>query len=82
MPISLAKATEILALNLFDRRRTMPPDVAESLQLAVEALALIIALRAGNGGCLFTPLPHEEGYKPPIWPEDHDHPGSDTQPIS
>jgi hypothetical protein len=77
MPISIAKAAEILALNLFDRRTKMPPDVADSLALAIDALALIQHLRLGNSACVFEPLQHETGYTPPIFEQDHNHPATD-----
>ena len=45
MPISITKAAEILHLNLSEASRKMPPDVRDSIALAIDALALIVALR-------------------------------------
>jgi len=76
--ITITKAAEILHLNLFDRRGKMPPDVADSLALAIDALALIQALRLGQSACIFAPLEHELGYNPPIFEQDYNHPGADA----
>ena len=77
MAISITKAAEILHLNLFERRSKMPPDVADSLALAIDALALIQALRLGRSACIFAPLEHELGYNPPTFEQDYNHPGTD-----
>lgn len=65
MPISIAKAYEIINLNLFEASKKMPPDVAESLRLALDAFANYQALRAlGTIPPAFR-LNHEEGYPAP-----------------
>lgn len=45
MPITLAKAYEILALNLVDAGKHMPPDVKDSLALALSCIAFAQAAR-------------------------------------
>jgi hypothetical protein len=77
MPISLVKAIEILHLNAQECGRKMPPDVKQSLLLALDALFFVQALRLGNAPCIFAPLEHEHGYNPPIFEQDYNHPGAD-----
>lgn len=77
MPIELRKAAEIIGLNLMETRGRMPPDVRESLNVAVECIALVCALRVGAEACVLDKLEHETGYVPPTWPENHEHPGQD-----
>jgi len=63
MPITIAKAYEIIHLNLFEAGKKMPPDVKESLYLALDAFANYQALRAlGTIDPAFR-LKHEEGYQ-------------------
>lgn len=63
MPITIAKAYEIIHLNLFEAGKKMPPDVKESLSLALDAFANYQALRdLGTIHPTFR-LKHEEGYQ-------------------
>jgi hypothetical protein len=72
MPITIAKAYEIIHLNLFDAAKKMPPDVKESLSLALDAFANYQALRAlGTIPTTFR-LKHEEGYQ--ALPDNHKGP--------
>lgn len=77
MPISLQKAAEIIGLNIMEAGKRMPPDVKDSLYVGLECIRLVTALRTGVDACVMDKLEHEEGYNPPIFPDDHDHPGGD-----
>lgn len=41
MPITLAKTYELLYLNLLHGERKMPPDVADAIRKALDALKLV-----------------------------------------
>lgn len=75
MAISIVKAIEILHLNSQLAASRIPPDVKDSVFLAMDALFLIQDLRLGNKACVFAPLQHEEGYNAPTFEQDHNHPG-------
>lgn len=46
MPISLSKAYEIINLNIVEAGKKMPPDVKDSLHLALDAFTLLQVLRS------------------------------------
>jgi hypothetical protein len=59
MPISIVKATEILDLNVKEAGPKMPPDVKESLLLAIDAFSAIVAHRLSSTLPTILLLDHE-----------------------
>lgn len=57
--MTLAKAREIILLNLKEAGPKMPPDCREALQIAVEALERFTLLREHPDAVGFYPLPGE-----------------------
>jgi hypothetical protein len=60
MPIKLSKAREILQLNYLEGGPKMPPDVKESLALAMNAMDAIKTIRQGTTVDILAPLKNEE----------------------
>jgi len=63
--ITVAKAVEILDLNLREAGKKMPPDVRAALRLAVAALQRLQSDRQLHGGPLRVLLPGEDPDTPP-----------------
>lgn len=57
--MNLAKAREILQLNVPRGKSEMPPDVKEALRLGIEAQTLVLELRSLPGRQNSFPLPGE-----------------------
>lgn len=64
MKIKLAKAIEILDLNIKEAGKTMPPDCKLALNLAMESLVGLRSERFINGYTRIGQLPSEE-HEPP-----------------
>ena len=55
MPITLTKAIEVLDLNLKESHKTMPGDVKDALNLAINCMHTVKFIRS-RGECSFTTL--------------------------
>ena len=58
--IKMSKAREILQLNYLEGGKKMPPDVKESLALAINTMDAIKLIRQGTTVDILSPLKNEE----------------------
>lgn len=59
MPITMSKAYEILDLNMKEAHKQMPPDVRESLNLALNTMKTVQYMRKGGVWDLHALFPNE-----------------------
>jgi hypothetical protein len=59
MPIKLSKAMEILELNMKEAHKKMPPDVRESLNLALNCMKTVQFIRGGGQWSFSALFPNE-----------------------
>jgi hypothetical protein len=60
MPITMAKAIEILDLNMKEAHKSMPGDVKDALNLAINTMGTVRYIRKGGQWSWTAPLPGEE----------------------
>jgi hypothetical protein len=63
MPITMRKAIEILDLNMKEAHKSMPTDVKDSLNLAINTMATVRFIRKGGQWDINTLMPGEEAEK-------------------
>jgi hypothetical protein len=60
MPITMTKAIEVLDFNMKEAHKTMPEDVKDSLNLAINTMGTVQFIRKGGDWNLNTLFPGEQ----------------------
>ena len=59
MPITMSKAIEILDLNMKEAHKTMPADVKDALNLAINTMGTVVFMRKGGQWAINALFPGE-----------------------